>query len=332
MSIDTVEMSRLMNNAPPPADFKLQGAWEIRERVPKNITRVRPLKTPKTDNVTEYEVRPGEARYLVEQDPNVGVGGMADVYKAWDKRLGQYVAIKKINNNLLGHPDYIENIELEAKTMARIRHPGIPVIYDFNIVQRPDGEYEPVFIMELIKALDLRNRLEDQSKPPLTITEVSEIITQVADTVDFMNEKKLTHKDISPRNILLSKPHVKIVDFDSSTWVEKNTISVSEQYSPKEAYYKKRADIRTDEFSLAATAYQAFFGVLPIIKVGIVDLENMRQVIINPEQSTRILSNNNRKKLVEIFQKAFAEKPDDRYQTASEFAKEFCEIITNPIT
>lgn len=337
MGIDSPEMTKFNNTAPPP-DFnnlplphgiKRINSWEIRERIPTHIGNTTPLSVPKPDVETKYNEISGDSRYVVEGNALVGEGGMSDVYRAWDKRLGKYVAVKKMQKWLSSDEDYKNLIELEAKAMAKINHPGIPEIYDFNIVKTPDGIETSVMLMQLVEGESLYVRLNDNKQASLTFDEISSIITQTANTIDFMNKKGLTHADIKPKNILLSQPHIKIVDFGSSNWVFEMG-AATPGYTAFEVYSGKR-DIRSDEYSLAATVYDILFNnTPPEVGWGIVDQKAVESNILDPNKFKYNLSLENKKKLIKIMIKGLAENPNDRYQTSTEFAQELFDTITSP--
>jgi serine/threonine protein kinase len=175
-------------------------------------------------------------------------------------------------------------IELEAKSMTRINHPGIPEIYDFNVVKTPDGIETPIMIMQLVDGNSLYERIKDDKQTPLTIDQILKIVAQISDTVDFMNKKGLTHADIKPKNILLSQPHIKIVDFGSSNWVHDMGIATP-GYTAFEVYRGKKRDIRSDEYSLAATVYDLLLGdTPPEVNWGIIDEKAIESNILDPKK------------------------------------------------
>ncbi|KKQ23888.1 MAG: Serine/threonine protein kinase PknB [Candidatus Roizmanbacteria bacterium GW2011_GWC2_37_13] len=320
MGIDSPELTKFNNAAPPPDfnklplpyDTKRIDAWEIRERIPVQMGNMTPLPIPEPDIETKYNEVSGDARYVVEGNALVGNGGMSDIYRAWDRRLGEYVAVKKMQDWFSADEDYRSSIELEAKTMTRINHPGIPEIYDFNVVTTPDGNETPIMIMQLVEGESLYDRIDDDEQASLTLDEISSIVTQTANTIDFMNKKGLTHADIKPKNILLSQPHIKIVDFGSSNWVHKMGTATS-GYTAFESFSGKR-DIRSDEYSLAATVYNILFNKTPPeISWGIINKKAIESNILDSNKFKYNLSIKNKKKLIEILIKGLAENPDERY-------------------
>lgn len=317
------------NNAPPPIDFIKKNAWEIKEKVLIGGKNFSPYKLPTHDSTIKYIEETGKARYLVEENPTVGTGGMSNVFRGWDSRLERYVAVKELLPGWLYLGESYENtIELEAKIIEKLKknfHPGIPNIYDFIETKTLDGKIRPLLIMELIEGESLYSRLNDD-KQPLTIFEITNIITQTADTVDFMNKNDLFHNDIKRKNIILSQPHIKIIDYGSSSWITE-VVTVNPQYtSPEVCDGSTKGDSRSDEFSLAATAYSIFFGNPP-------DFFNEPEILTKEkfysEDFKYKVKSREIKQLISIFKKSLSRNPDDRYQTSTEFAQAFCEIIKN---
>ncbi len=312
------------NDAPVPKDLIKEGAWEIRERVPVSGKNFTPYRLPTVDRTTKYKEVGGKARYLVEKNV-IAETEMSKVYKGYDRRLKREVAVKEIMEYLFEYEAYRDGVELEAKTIAKLMensHPGIPIVYDFIKSQMPDGSDKSLMIMELIEGETLRSRLNDITKPPLTNFEIVDIITQTADTVDFMNHKGLTHGDIKPKNIMLKEPHLKIIDYGLSSWV-KGVHGITDGFSSPELVNRKIKDARSDEFALAATAHDILFGDTPAEGKIVTERQFMSK------DFKYEISRDDIKKLVKIFNKALSENPNQRYQTSTKFAQEFCKIIKN---
>ncbi len=268
-----------------------------------------------------------EPRYTVEEKP-IHEGRMGSIYKAWDETMGQLVAVKVLHDSLQQDQHYASMIKSEARTMANINHPGIPRIYDFTLAHTPEGNLGPVMIMEYIEEESLQQRLK--SKIPLQPEEVIRIISQVASMIDYIDqEHKLYHGDIKPSQILLCEPHVKIVDFGTSTAVSlagDEYTPYTPEFSAPERQLKKIRNPATEEYSLATTAYNIITG-------RVVDLDPFK-----PTAKFKRLSKWNLKydfsesdiiMLNKLFEKALAYKPEERYESSSEFAESFAIIMAN---
>lgn len=265
-----------------------------------------------------------EPRYTVEEKP-IHEGNMGFIYKAWDNTMGQLVAVKVLYDYVQQDENYVSMIEREARTMANINHPGIPRIYDFTLANTPEGDRAPVMIMEYIEEESLQKRLESDDR--LTPGKVVEIVNQVGSVIDYLAKKhNLYHGDIKPSQILLCEPHVKIVDFGTSTAVSSAGDEYTPEFSAPERQLKKIRNPATEEYSLAATAYN-------IITDRVVDLDPFRPTAKFKRLSRRNLKYDFSKSdiimLNKLFEKALAYKPEERYESSSQFAENFASIMAN---
>lgn len=347
MGIDSPEMTKF-NNAAPPPDFnnlslphgiKRINSWEIRERIPLNINNATPLDLPSSDKITQYDQVKGDARYIVEgntlEENTLGESaGMSEVFRAWDKRMGKYVVVKRMQEWTSSYENSENWIELEAKTIAKLNHPGIPEVYDFIVADTPDGHKTPVMIMQFIESKNLDSKIKFiNDKSPLEPNQISKIIYQTADTIDYMNSKGLFHSDIKPANIHLSEPHIKLIDFGVSNWVSGERTLESLGFTAPEARGDKgKRDNRSDEYSLAATTYTILFGEEPTDHVN----DSFIKEFLSDSEKYSLekykLSRENEKKLKGILLKGLSYEPDERYQTSTEFANALSKVLINSKT
>src|SRR5271169_5033947 len=135
----------------------------------------------------------------------IGAGGMGEVYKARDTRLDRIVAIKVLPTHLADRSELRERFEREAKTIASLNHPHICVLYDIG--QQDGTDY---LVMEYLEGETLAQRLQ---KGPLPIEQVLEFAIEIADALDKAHRKGVTHRDLKPGNIMLTKSGAKLLDF-----------------------------------------------------------------------------------------------------------------------
>jgi eukaryotic-like serine/threonine-protein kinase len=136
---------------------------------------------------------------------SIGAGGMGEVYRARDTRLDRIVAIKILPNHHASNPELRERFEREARTIASLNHPHIGTPHD---VGHQDGiDY---LVMEYLEGETLAQRLV---KGPLPLAQVLQYAIEIADALDKAHRKGVTHRDLKPGNIMLTKSGTKLLDF-----------------------------------------------------------------------------------------------------------------------
>ncbi len=282
-----------------PAEINSRHAWTIYSAVPASgaeLTRWlkigQPGATPPEKNLmVSYAPDLSDPRYLVEAEPIVSTLFSA-VYKAKDTRLNRLVAVKVLNHDLPNEND-CNTLELEAKTMARIDHPHVVKVYDFTILNSPEADNLPAIIMEYVQAPTLRDILETNQK--FSRLEIIGITRQLAETVDYMAQRKLFHRDLKPGNVFLTKDRIKICDFGISSWAMPQIRAWTEDFTAPEWFHNGKGTLQSEVFSLGAVVAalgQKFNELDPIIL------------------------------------KAKAENPLNRYATAGEFAQAVEDVLS----
>ncbi len=204
----------------------------------------------------------------------IGAGGMGEVYKAKDARLGREVAIKVLPSHLTDDPDLKARFEREARAISQLTHPHICTLYD---VGSADGvEY---LVMELLDGQTLADRVE---KGPLPTDQVIRFGVEIADALDRAHRADIIHRDLKPGNVMLTKSGVKLLDFGlakvaasergselsslptemaaSRPLTQKGTVMGTFQYMAPEQLEGKDADARTDIFALGCVLYEMATG------------------------------------------------------------------------
>lgn len=140
---------------------------------------------------------------------HLGAGGMGDVYRATDTRLGRSVALKLLPDSFAAEPERVARFEREARTLASLNHPHIAQIYDVG--GRVPGVSSAYIAMELVEGEDLSQRL---TRGPLPLAEALKIARQIAQALDAAHEQAIVHRDLKPANIKLREDGtVKVLDF-----------------------------------------------------------------------------------------------------------------------
>src|SRR5262245_38351031 len=140
----------------------------------------------------------------------LGAGGMGEVYRARDKRVGRDVAIKLLPDALAGDPERVARFEREARTLASFNHPHIAALYGVEEFVSDSGPTRAL-VMELVEGPTLADRLLDGSLP---VDEVVAIATQIAAALEAAHERGIVHRDLKPANIKVAENGtVKVLDF-----------------------------------------------------------------------------------------------------------------------
>jgi serine/threonine protein kinase len=144
----------------------------------------------------------------------IGAGGMGEVYRARDTRLGRDVAIKILPREFTTHPDRLARFEREARILAALNHPHIGTIYGIEDTPDDAGSHLRALVLELVEGDTLADRIARRKGAGLPINEALDIARQIADALDAAHEKGIVHRDLKPANIAITTQGVvKVLDF-----------------------------------------------------------------------------------------------------------------------
>jgi len=193
----------------------------------------------------------------------LGQGGMGAVYRAIDVNLDMIVAIKE---NSFQTEDYARQFQREAKILASLRHPNLPRVFDYFVIDQ-QGQY---LVMDFIEGNDLRQWMALDEK--VTEAEVLQIGIAICDALIYLHSQDppIIHRDIKPGNVKITpRGEVVLVDFglvklmDEKEMTTTAARAMTPGYSPPEQYGSAPTDQRSDIFSLGATLYSALTSYLP---------------------------------------------------------------------
>src|SRR3989442_2273234 len=143
---------------------------------------------------------------LYEVVSPLGAGGMGEVYRARDTKLGRAVAVKVLPDALAADADRVARFEREAKALAALNHPHIAALYG---TEQSDGRH--FLVMELVEGETLAERLQ---RGPLAVKDALTIAHQIAEALEAAHEKGIVHRDLKPANVKITpNDQVKVLDF-----------------------------------------------------------------------------------------------------------------------
>jgi serine/threonine protein kinase len=258
--------------------------------------------------------------HILEQ---LGEGGMAVVYKAYDTKLERDVAIKVIRTDLFGSAlidRILKRFEREAKALARLSHPNIVGIIDY-------GEHEgsPYFVMEYLPGGTLKQKLHNQKVP---WQEAARLLTPIARALAYAHEQGMVHRDVKPSNIMITQSGepmltdfgiAKIVDVEGAVELTGTSTTVgTPEYMAPEQVTSKNVDQRADIYALGVVLYEMVTGRKPF--VADTPMAVLFKHASEPLPRPRSFQPDLPDSVERILFKALAKHPEDRYENMTLFA------------
>lgn len=192
----------------------------------------------------------------------IGHGGMGVVYRAYEAALDRTIAIKIIAPDLADQPSFTARLRREAISAARLRHPNIALLYEFG---QADGV--AFLAMEYVPGPALRELL---AAGPLAIERALHILGQIGAALDYAHHRGIVHRDVKPSNILIgSGDHAVLIDFglaeiaEGSLYTADGALLGTPHYMAPEQAAGRATDARSDQYALAAVAYEMLIGQPP---------------------------------------------------------------------
>lgn len=257
-------------------------------------------------------------RYTVLE--HIGGGGTADVYRAHDKLLDRFVAIKMLHPQFVNDSDFKTRFKYEAQAAAKLSHPNIVNIYDVG----SDGDKNYI-VMEFVSGETLKEKIMREGI--LNIADALKITTDIAEALEHAHQNNLVHCDIKPHNILLTTTgRVKVTDFGiakaitSTTMNHGNTVLGSVHYFSPEQARGISVSAKSDIYSLGVLLYEMLTGTVPFkgeTPVSIA-LKHLQDEPIPVRKHNELIP-----PMAEaIVSKAMEKNPEDRYDNISAMIKD----------
>ncbi len=264
-------------------------------------------------------------RYEIKSE--LGRGGMAAVYLAFDPRFKREVAVKVLPPQLLADPVYRARFEREAQTIAALEHPAIVPVYDFG-----EEEGQLYLVMRYMPGGSLADKL---SKGTLQPTEVVHIIARITSALDQVHARGIIHRDLKPGNILFDQyGEAYLSDFGIARLTEATTtltgaaiVGTPAYMSPEQARGDLDIDGRADLYAVGAIIFQMLSGKLPYESTTPLGLAMKH--ITDPVPSINQIRPDLPLVLDQVIETAMAKEPTERYQSGQELS-DALNAITEP--
>lgn len=255
-----------------------------------------------------------------------GTGGMADVYKAMDRRLNRFVAIKVLKQEFSTDTKFVTKFRAEAQSVAGLSHSNIVGVYD---VGDEDGLH--YIVMELVEGITLKKYIERKGR--LDIREALGISIQIAQGLEAAHDNHIIHRDIKPQNIIISKEgKVKVTDFGIAKAASSNTITSnamgSVHYISPEQARGGFSDEKSDIYSLGITMYEMLSGSVPFTgeSTVAVALAHIQEEAVPLKQLQADIPNS----VEMIVSKCMQKKPEMRYLNVTSLIDDLKQAVTDP--
>ena len=254
----------------------------------------------------------------------LGRGGMAEVRKGNDLRLGRIVAIKRLRTDLASDPTFQARFRREAQSAASLNHPAIVSVYDTGEELSTDGTHvpQPYIVMEYIAGRTLREIVREGRK--ILPERALEITSGVLAALDYSHRAGIVHRDIKPANVMLTPSgDVKVMDFGiaravadaSSTMTQTAAVVGTAQYLSPEQARGETVDSRSDVYSTGCLLYELLTGRPPFVGESPVSVayQHVREQAAPPSALDHELP----PEVDQIVMQALAKSTDERYQSAA---------------
>ena len=269
-----------------------------------------------------------------EEGEPLGRGGMAEVRKGVDNRLGRTVAIKRLRVDLASDATFQARFRREAQSAASLNHPTIVSVYDTGEEPDPNGSGVtiPYIVMEYVAGKTLRDLIREGRK--IMPERALEITSGVLEALDYSHRAGIVHRDIKPGNVMLTpQGQVKVMDFGiaravadtSSTMTQTAAVIGTAQYLSPEQARGETVDARSDLYSTGCLLYELLTGRPPFVGESPVSVayQHVREQPLPPSSFDPDIP----PEVDAVVLKALAKNREERYQSASEMRADIHRLL-----
>ena len=258
---------------------------------------------------------------------NIGEGGMANVYLAYDTILDRRVAVKVLRGDLSNDEKFVRRFQREALSASSLSHPNIVEMYD---VGEDNGLY--YIVMEYIEGKTLKQLIKKRGS--LTLSEAIDIMLQLTDGISHAHDSYIIHRDLKPQNIMIREDgSIKITDFgiamalNSTQLTQTNSVMGSVHYLPPEQASGKGSTIRSDIYSMGILFYELLTGTLPFKGDNAVEiaLKQLRDEIPSIRKKNQAIPQS----VENVVIKSTAKNPKNRYTDAKEMHADLLTVLND---